>query len=92
MARNQTPMYLGISALLYLVLLFSPLALFQTVNAQAESETPATESYGKGMSLSPYSRLPTSSLIPVLLLPIPLHRLFPFRFDATNARRKETGD
>ena len=40
-------MYLGISALLYLVLLFSPLALFQTVNAQAESETPATENYGK---------------------------------------------
>jgi heat shock protein 5 len=79
-------MYLGISALLYLVLLFSPLALFQTVNAQADSETPATENYGKGTSSSLLSSTSSCLPIPIFLLYLPLHRLFPFRSNSTDAR------
>lgn len=48
MARgNQTPFYLGLSALFYLVLLFSPLALLQTAQAQSDQD-PLQENYGTG--------------------------------------------
>jgi hypothetical protein len=47
MARgSQTPFYLGLSALFYFALLFSPLAFVQTAHAQEES---VQESYGTGM-------------------------------------------
>lgn len=42
---------LSFSALFYLVLLFSPLALVGTVQAQSDQE-PLAESYGTGMSAS----------------------------------------
>jgi endoplasmic reticulum chaperone BiP len=63
MARgNQTPFYLGLSALFYLILLFSPLALLQTANAQSDQE-PLQENYGTGRpSLSPFRSSSSSSL------------------------------
>jgi heat shock protein 5 len=46
MARGtQTPFYLGLSALFYLILLFSPLAFLQTASAQSDQD-PLQESYG----------------------------------------------
>jgi len=46
MARgSQTPFYLGLSALFYLILLFSPLALLQTAHAQSDQD-PLQENYG----------------------------------------------
>jgi heat shock protein 5 len=52
MARgNQTPFYLGLSALFYLILLFSPLALLQTAHAQSDQD-PLQENYGTGMNLN----------------------------------------
>ncbi|KAH8816130.1 heat shock protein 70 family [Xylogone sp. PMI_703] len=46
MARgNQSPFYLGLSALFYLVLLFSPLAFLQTASAQSDQD-PIQENYG----------------------------------------------
>jgi heat shock protein 5 len=48
MARsNQTSMFLGLSALFYFVLLFSPLAFLQTAHAQSDQD-PLQESYGTG--------------------------------------------
>ena len=50
MARgNRTPFYLGLSALFYLILLFSPLALVQQAHAQSEQD-PLQEDYGSGES------------------------------------------
>jgi hypothetical protein len=47
MARgNRTPFYLGLSALFYFALLFSPLAFVHTAHAQEEA---VQESYGTGM-------------------------------------------
>lgn len=45
MAR-QTPFIVGLSALLYLVLLFSPLAFVQTANAQDQESL--QQDYGTG--------------------------------------------
>ncbi|TGO47890.1 hypothetical protein BOTNAR_0502g00100 [Botryotinia narcissicola] len=42
---NRSSLFVGLSALFYLVLLFSPLALFQTVHAQSDQD-PLQESYG----------------------------------------------
>jgi heat shock protein 5 len=54
MARGtQTPLLLGLSALFYLLLLFSPLALLQTANAQSD-QTPLEnghEDYGTGIHI-----------------------------------------
>lgn len=47
MARSTNSMFVGLSALFYLVLLFSPLALLQTANAES-SQDPLQESYGTG--------------------------------------------
>lgn len=60
MARgSQTPFYLGLSALFYFALLFSPLAFVQTAHAQEES---VQESYGTGMYAAalPEARSPVS--------------------------------
>ena len=52
MARGtKTPLFVGLSALFYLVLLFSPLALLQGVHAQNEQE-PLQEDYGTGQYIS----------------------------------------
>lgn len=49
MARgNQSGLFMGLSALFYLVLLFSPLAFVQTASASSEQEPLAAESYGTG--------------------------------------------
>lgn len=49
MARgNQSGLFMGLSALFYLVLLFSPLAFIQTAHASSEQEPLAAESYGTG--------------------------------------------
>jgi endoplasmic reticulum chaperone BiP len=49
MARgNNTQLFVGFSALFYLLLLFSPLALLQTASAQSDQD-PLQESYGTGM-------------------------------------------
>ncbi|KFY72054.1 hypothetical protein V499_07778 [Pseudogymnoascus sp. VKM F-103] len=47
MARgNQSGLFMGLSALFYLVLLFTPLAFLQTASASSEQEPLAAESYG----------------------------------------------
>jgi hypothetical protein len=49
MARgNQSGLFMGLSALFYLVLLFTPLAFLQTASASSEQEPLAAESYGTG--------------------------------------------
>lgn len=47
---NRSSLLVGLSALFYLVLLFSPLALFQTAHAQSDQD-PLQESYGTGKLL-----------------------------------------
>ncbi|RAL62592.1 hypothetical protein DID88_004440 [Monilinia fructigena] len=42
---NRSSLFVGLSAIFYLVLLFSPLAFFQTANAQSDQD-PVQESYG----------------------------------------------
>ena len=50
MARgNQTPFYLGLSALFYFALLFSPIAFVQTAHAQEDA---VQENYGTGMCMA----------------------------------------
>lgn len=44
---NRSSLFVGLSAIFYLVLLFSPLAFFQTANAQSDQD-PLQESYGTG--------------------------------------------
>jgi heat shock protein 5 len=44
---NRSSFFMGLSALFYLVLLFSPLALVSQVNAQ-DSQDPLQENYGTG--------------------------------------------
>jgi hypothetical protein len=48
-------MFVGLSALFYLVLLFSPLALLQTANAESNQD-PLQESYGTGKLSFPPQR------------------------------------
>lgn len=49
MARgNQTSFFLGLSFVAYFILLLSPLAFMQTVNAE-DAQDPIQESYGTGM-------------------------------------------
>lgn len=50
MARgNQSGLIMGLSALFYLFLLFTPLAFLQTVSAEASEQEPlAAENYGTG--------------------------------------------
>jgi heat shock protein 5 len=44
---NRSSFYMGLSALFYLILLFSPLALVSTAHAQSDQD-PLQESYGTG--------------------------------------------
>lgn len=50
MARNQSSLVVGLSALFYFLLLLSPLALLQTASAES-SQDPLQESYGTGEQL-----------------------------------------
>jgi len=67
MARgNQSGLFMGLSALFYLVLLFSPLAFLQTAHASSDQD-PLQESYGTGklplfsLASEPRSRTDMSS-------------------------------
>lgn len=51
MARGNTSFWMGLSALFYLVVLFAPLALVGSVNAQSEQD-PLQENYGTGKSFA----------------------------------------
>lgn len=47
MARSMGGLFMSLSALFYLILLFSPLAFISTANAASEQD-PLQESYGTG--------------------------------------------
>jgi hypothetical protein len=51
---NRSSLFVGLSALFYLALLFSPLAFFQTAHAQSDQD-PLQANYGTGVSSKPPS-------------------------------------
>ena len=63
---NRSSLFVGLSAIFYLVLLFSPLAFFQTAHAQSDQD-PLQESYGTGKLLPHFAPPQEESLLLTIL-------------------------